>query len=267
MKPGLWSSLVSSLRCWLDRIFSRATPPPTTLYPNTVEDLVAILTQARDNGSSLKIVGGSFPVSSGSREDIVVSLARLDRLLGLDTAAATVRVEPGMRLHTLLPLLQSVNLRLELAGRVPDLALADCLALGGPGLGCGLVGLGSSILQVEAVTAGGELVRWNWDQNPRQLGGLVSGLGLIAAVISVTLQCRPLVLVTEISYLSRWRSMFGRLCNVDSFLCSVREVMESWHLLHRTSDHQQVTWFPFTELVIITHTTGLDKWVTLTPTN
>ena len=43
--------------------------------------------------------------------------------------------------------------------------------------------------------------------------------------------------------------------------------MESWHLLHRTSDHQQVTWFPFTELVIITHTTGLDKWVTLTPTN
>ena len=43
------------------------------------------------------------------------------------------------------------------------------------------------------------------------------------------------------------------------FLCSVREVMESWHLLHRTSDHQQLTWFPFTEFAIITHTSGIDK--------
>ena len=66
--------------------------------------------------------------------------------------------------------------------------------------------------------------------------------------------------------LYRLPSIIGRLCNIDSFVCSVREVMESWHLLHRTSDHQQVTWFPFTELVIITHTTGLDKWVTFTTT-
>ena len=70
----------------------------------------------------------------------------------------------------------------------------------------------------------------------------MGGLGMVALVISVTIQCQPLALVTEISYLS-----------------SVREVMESWPLVHRSSDHQQITWFPFTELVIITHTSSLDK--------
>ena len=84
--------------------------------------------------------------------------------------------------------------------------------------------------------------RWNWDNHSKQLGAVMGGLGMAAIVISVTIQCFPLSLVTEISYLS-----------------SVREVMETWHMVHRSSDHQQITWFPFTELVIITHTSSLDK--------
>ena len=84
--------------------------------------------------------------------------------------------------------------------------------------------------------------RWNWDNHSKQLGAVMGGLGMAAIVISVTIQCFPLSLVTEISYLS-----------------SVREVMETWHMVHRSSDHQQVTWFPFTELVIITHTSSIDK--------
>ena len=96
--------------------------------------MLGILAQARDNGSSLKIVGGSCPVCHGG-EDIVVSLQHMDRLLGLDTAARTVTVEPGMTLSALATILASINLGVDLAGRVPDLAVTDALAIGGPGLG------------------------------------------------------------------------------------------------------------------------------------
>ena len=92
------------------------------------------------------------------------------------------------------------------------------------------------------MTAGGDVLRWNWDHHSKQMGGVMGGLGMMTLVISVTIQCYPLTLVTEISYLS-----------------SVKEVMETWHMVHRSSDHQQITWFPFTELVIITHTSSLDK--------
>jgi len=74
------------------------------------------------------------------------------------------------------------------------------------------------------------------------MGGLVGGLGMLAVVIAVTIKCCPVVMVSEISYLS-----------------SVREVVDTWSMVHRTSNHQQITWFPFTELVIITHTSSLDK--------
>ena len=89
--------------------------------------------------------------------------------------------------------------------------------------------------------SGGEVLSWNWDNHTRQMAGLMGGLGMVAVVVSVTLQqCYPLVLVTEISYMTS-------------------EVMETWHMVHRSSDHQQLTWFPFTEFAIITHTSGIDK--------
>lgn len=243
MKTGLWTSLLGTLRSWLDRWWFTRAAPVTILYPRDVEELMTILAQARDNRSSLKIVGGDYHVTQ-TKEDIIVSLRYMDRLLGLDTSAKTVTVEPGMKVSTLSSILATINLSVDLAGRVPDLTITDCLAVGGPGLGCGGAGLGASVISVQVISpgSGGEVLSWNWDNHTRQMAGLMGGLGLVAAVVSVTLQCYPLVLVTEISYLT-----------------SVKEVMETWHMVHRSSDHQQLTWFPFSEFAIITHTSGIDK--------
>ena len=49
--------------------------------------------------------------------------------------------------------------------------------------------------------------------------------------------------------------------NEVSYLTSVRELLDTWSLVSRSSSSQQLTWFPFTELVVITHTSELDRWV------
>ena len=49
--------------------------------------------------------------------------------------------------------------------------------------------------------------------------------------------------------------------NEVSYLTSVRELLDTWSLVSRSSSCQQLTWFPFTELVVITHTSELDRWV------
>ena len=157
MKTAVWESLLSAVRRLLDRLFSRQQAA-TVLYPKCVEDVMAVLEQARQNGSTLKVVGDVYQFSYGP-EDIIVSLQYLDRLLGLDTNTNTVTVEPGMKLSTLSGLLSSIQLSVDLAGRVPDLTIADCLAVGGPGLGCGGAGLGASVLQLEVITARGEVHR------------------------------------------------------------------------------------------------------------
>ena len=48
------------------------------------EELMLIIAQAKDNGSSMKVVGESFHTNY-TKDDIVVSLVNLNKLLGLDT--------------------------------------------------------------------------------------------------------------------------------------------------------------------------------------
>ena len=74
-----------------------------------VEELLSIFAQARDNGSTLKVVGGSYRIGSTNSDDIIVSLECMDRLLGLDTNVKTVTVEPGMKLSTLSTILSSIK--------------------------------------------------------------------------------------------------------------------------------------------------------------
>ena len=99
------------------------------------------------------VIAGDYHVTQ-TKEDITVSHRYMDRLLGLDTSAktVTVAVEPGMKVSTLSSILATINLSVDLAGRVPDLTITDCLAVGGPGLGCGGAGLGASVISVQVNT-------------------------------------------------------------------------------------------------------------------
>ena len=124
---------------------------------------------------------------------------------------------------------------------MPDLTVLDTLAVGSSG-SSPPTSFAASLLRLEVVTASGEVVSWSWSSHPRQVAALVCGLGCTAIVTAVTFSCKPLARVNEISYLS-----------------SVRELLDTWSLVSRSSRSQEILWFPFTELVVITHTSPLDK--------
>jgi len=244
MTSGLFGSLIASLRKLVESLFYYK-PKGEVLFPRCGEDVVEILNQARDNSSQVKVVGGTFPSSSASKEDIILNLQYMDKLLGLDVHQQTVIVEPGMSLAHLCGILETVNLSLDLAGPIPDLSVVDAVAIG-------LIGssgsLAKNIISVEVVLPGRlsgrgpELNSWSWTTNPTQMSALVTGLGLVAVVIAVTFKCIPLYRVSEVSYLT-----------------SLRDILESWSLVHRTSLSQHLIWYPFSELVILTHTSLLNR--------
>ncbi|TRY70511.1 hypothetical protein TCAL_16445 [Tigriopus californicus] len=103
-------------------------PPLNELHPSCVEDLCEILKQVRENGSSIRVSCGSFPFRP-LKDDIVVNLGRMDKLLGLDIQEKRVTVEPGMKLSALFKILETVSLSLDMVGRVPDLTIGDALAI------------------------------------------------------------------------------------------------------------------------------------------
>lgn len=208
------------------------------IYPKSYDDILEILRQAKDNGTSLKVTGGTFPISAGPKE-IVIDIQYINRLVGLDIYQKRVVVESGMRLSTLNRILESVNLSLDLQGRVPDLTLCDAIAAGVFG---GSSSLMSIVVSAEVCLANGRLVSWTWDKDPAQMKALCCGLGMIAVVLSLTLKCVPLQRYTEISY-----------------LCSIRDVLESFDAQCKSSLYQQLQWFPFSELIVMTHINPADK--------
>ncbi|XP_023332500.1 L-gulonolactone oxidase [Eurytemora carolleeae] len=250
MNLSVLNSLVSAVKQFFINIFF-SPPKGEYLYPRCGEDVLEILTQARDNKTQVKVVGGSFPLSSESPEDVILNLNLMNKLIGLDVHQQTVIAEPGMLLSHLSALLETVNLSLDLAGTVPDLSIVDAIAVGLAGCGGTLA---KNILSVEVALPGAdggrsrraELNSWSWTTNPAQMSALFSGLGLVAVVIAVTFKCIPLYRVTEVSYLT-----------------SLRDILETWSLVHRTSFSQQLIWYPFSELVILTHTSNLNRNVAI----
>jgi hypothetical protein len=226
------------------------------------------------------VVGGTFPLAPYSKEDILVSLRCMDKLLGLDVHQQTVTAEPGVRLSTLISILETVNMTLELAGPLPDLALADAIAIGLTGTSGSL---SANVLNVEVVLPGSskrgsragteqppdflfsgdsndslenghttsgrrgpELAAWSWSTHPDRMAALFSGLGMVAVVTSVTLKCIPLYRVTE-----------------TSSLLYMSDVMDTWALLgasgSRCTASHHLIWFPFSELVIFKQTSSIDR--------
>eukprot|EP00088_Acartia_fossae_P024465 TRINITY_DN2539_c1_g1_i10.p1 TRINITY_DN2539_c1_g1~~TRINITY_DN2539_c1_g1_i10.p1 ORF type:complete len:569 (-),score=83.32 TRINITY_DN2539_c1_g1_i10:447-2153(-) len=275
MKSSLLSSVYSKFRYLLELWWS---PQAKTeiLYPHCVEDLLEILGQVRENQTQVKVIGGTFPLAPHSKEDIIVSLSCMDKLIGLDVHQQTVTAEPGVRLSNLVAILETVNMTLELAGPLPDLSLVDAIAIGLTGTSGSL---SSSVLNVEVVLAGNgpsshnsrlppefdldghnvsfqtgtggpELAAWSWSTHPDKMATLFSGLGMVAAVTSVTLKCIPLYRVTEVSH-----------------LLYLTDVMDTWGVMmgSRGPSTHHLTWFPFSELVILKQARPVDRSACVVP--
>jgi len=210
-----------------------------TLYPKDYEDVQEILRQAKDNATPVRAFGGTYPFTP-LQADIVVDLRYIDRLLGLDIYQQTVTVEGGMKLSVMCRILETVSLGLDIFGRVPDLTVIDAIAVGAFGANAVLM---HSINSVEVALASGKIVSWSWERNAEEMRTLCCGLGMTAVVLAVTFKCIPLQRFTEISY-----------------LCSIRDVLGQWGIQLKSSYCQQLLWFPFSELTVMTHLNPTEKY-------
>ncbi len=148
---------------WRDRYHGRAA---LVLKPGSTEEVAAILKLADDTrtaivpqGGNTGLVGGQIPFESG--HEVVVSLARLDRVRDIDLASNTMTVEAGL----VLALAQQ---EAERAGRFFPLSLASegsaqiggVLATNAGGMGVLAYGSARDLtLGLEVVLAGGQV--WN----------------------------------------------------------------------------------------------------------
>jgi glycolate oxidase len=177
-----------------DGLTNRRVVPSLVALPGSVEEVQAVVRLCNEEripfvarGAGTGLSGGALPVAEG----IVVSLARLDRILELDLDAGLAVVEPGVA---------NVDVTRAVAGEgfyyAPDPSSQQVCTIGGNvaensgGAHCLKYGFTvNHVLAAEIVLPDGELAELSvWDEGPDLLGAFVGSEGTLGIATKLTLR-------------------------------------------------------------------------------
>src|SRR3954447_13471222 len=177
-----------------DGLTGRRVVPALVALPADAAEVQAVVRICNDaaipfvaRGAGTGLSGGALPVADG----IVISLARLNRVLAIDLDAGEVVVEPGV---TNLEVTRAV----EADGfyYAPDPSSQQVCTIGGNvaensgGAHCLKYGFTvNHVLAADIVLPSGELVSLSvWDQGPDLLGAFVGSEGTLGIATRITLR-------------------------------------------------------------------------------
>lgn len=214
---------------WTNWARSAESHPARVAHPTSTADVAATVRGAVAAGLTVKAIGASHSFTAiGATDGVLLRLYRMTRVIAIDSVTARVRVEAGISLHDLNPLLHARGLALPNLGDVDPQSVAGAVSTGTHGTGGRLFGISAAVVGVQLVTATGEVLEID-EQHP-WFGAARVTLGALGIVTEVTLQCVP------------------------SFLLHAREqpmalpaVMEQIDELVDDNDHFEFYWFPHTE--------------------
>jgi len=164
--------------------------PLLVVLPETIEQVQQVVLSCNERGIPIVSRGAGTSLSGGAlphKDGIVLSLAKMNRILRLDALSRTVVVEPGVRKLYYAPD-PSSQIACSIGGNVAENA---------GGVHCLKYGLTlHNVLGVKLVTANGELL--NIDQQSMQSQGLdllalvIGSEGMLGVVVEVTLKLLPI---------------------------------------------------------------------------
>ncbi len=166
--------------------------PAAVVYPESVDDVVAVVGFARDEGFRLTTQStGHFADTLDSLDDtILVKTSRL-RGLEIDPEARTARAEAGV-LWEDVSMAASEHGLAGLAGSAPDIGVVGYTLGGGLGWLARRYGLAAnSVVAVELVTADGRRVRADRDHEPDLFWAVRGGGGSFGIVTAIEFALFP----------------------------------------------------------------------------
>lgn len=167
----------------------RATPSRWAT-PASEAEIAALVREADRAGRRVKAVGSGHSWSDiALPEDVLVDLRRMRRVLAIDAAARTIRVQAGIRLEELTESLDAVGMAMPILGSIAKQTIAGATSTGTHGSSLRHGNLATLITAMRLVTARGEVLVL--DGAHPLLPAARVGLGALGIVTEVTLRAGP----------------------------------------------------------------------------
>ena len=202
--------------------------PARFCQPETVEDVVQVVNQARDLKTVVRTQGAEHSHSWSQftlTNDTLVNLDKLDKALIADVLNMRFTVQAGVRLKDLTTMLAKDGLGMANLGSIREQSLAGAISTGTHGTGVRLGNLATQIESLKLVDGTGQ-VRTVTGAELRAARVSVGALGII---VEVTVRC---VKNYDLEFNAYW--------------CRFEDVIEKIDTLNAENDRVRLWYFPKT---------------------
>ncbi|WP_295775453.1 D-arabinono-1,4-lactone oxidase [uncultured Microbacterium sp.] len=234
---------------WQNWARTESVRPQLVEYPTTIEAVRRSVRAAGARGRALKAVGAGHSFTGiAAAPGTLLDLSDLSGVVAVDRERGRVRLLAGTRLHRIPTLLAPHGLAMANLGDIDRQSIAGALSTGTHGTGLGFGGLATQVVAATLVTADGELLTVDEENEPELLPAVALGLGALGILVDVTLQCVPAFVLDAQEQPERLDLVVGAL---DA---RVRDV-----------DHFEFYWFPHTDVALTKTNTRMPGDTPTTP--
>jgi L-gulono-1,4-lactone dehydrogenase len=220
---------------WSNWAGNQRTVAARMVQPTTVDQLVATVKMAADQGLTVKPVGAGHSFTGAAVTDgIRLDMSAFAGVLAVDRAQRVVTVGAGMRLRELNDALAGLGLALPNLGDIDVQTISGAISTGTHGTGASLGCLATFVVELTLVTGVGAVVHCSSAENPTVFEAARVGVGSVGVIIDVTLRCVDAFTL--------------RADERPALLADVFADLPSFVDEH---DHFEMYWFPYTDRVQI----------------
>lgn len=210
---------------------SEMVRPQAVEYPRTAEAVQRSVVAAGAHGRRVKAIGAGhsftgIAVASG----VLLELVYLSGLVSVDADRSYVTLLAGTRLHQIPQLLAPYGLAMENLGDIDSQSISGAISTGTHGTGTRFGGIATQVVGLTLVTADGEILVVNEEENPELLPAAALGLGALGVIVDVTVRCVPAFVLHALEQPEPLEKVLGEL---DSRIAA--------------TDHFEFYWFPHTD--------------------
>jgi FAD/FMN-containing dehydrogenase len=155
--------------------------------PQTIEEIIEAI---KNSKGPISIGGGRFSMGGqiGYENSLHIDMRRFNKILRLDTVAKQVTVQPGIVWRDLQKVIDRHNLSIKIMQTYANFTVGGSVSVNCHGRYIGHGPIVSSVLELKLVTASGEVITANRNQNPEVFAAAIGGYGGIGVLVEVTLQ-------------------------------------------------------------------------------
>ena len=204
--------------------------PVRVEFPASVDAVQRAVRAAAAHGLRVKAVGAGHSFSDiAAAPDVLLDLRDLSGLVRVDRERRHVTLRAGTNLWQIPRLLAPYGWAMENLGDIDRQTIAGAISTGTHGTGSRFGGLATQVVGVTLVTADGELLRVDEDEQSELLPAVALSLGALGIIVEVTLRVVPAFLLHAVE----------RREPLDVLLAELDERAAS-------ADHFEFYWFPRT---------------------